>query len=424
LAFEVKENLPYCPGCGHHMIVHSTMKAFKKLGWEEKDVILVTDIGCVGLADKYFPCHTVHCLHGRSVALAGGIRFGLRNSEKHIVIFLGDGGATIGLQHLLEAARLNVRVTVIIHNNMVYGMTGGQSSGLTPEGYKTTTEPQGSDTKSYDLCLLAHQSGASYSSRVTTGGDLVESFTEAFSEKGFSLVEVVENCFSYGYKHNPEHTLKELMSSMNLEVGTWRNTDRFEYRPELKDRTKSLLKELPSLEPDFNNFLDGRELSVLIAGSAGEGVQTAASVLSKAAVLCGLEVAKKGEYPVTVGSGFSAVKILLSNKSINYTGFQNLDVAIITSREGLLESSEMVGDMSGGQIYLDSSLSPISADADLARGGYRNVAGKRGAALCAITDWVNRKQVIPVEALSKAANISKHAESLKKSIKSAENIKL
>lgn len=425
MAFQIDETLPYCPGCGHHQIARSTAKAFEKLGWNEKDVILVTDIGCVGLADKYFSCHTIHGLHGRSVPLGEGIRFGLPNPEKHIVVFIGDGGATIGLQHLLEAARLNVGISVVVHNNMLYGMTGGQSSGFTPEDYKTTTEPEGSNTESYDLPKLTHDSGASYSCRITTGTgeNLTEKMAEAFSERGFSLIEVIESCYSYGHKYNPDYSMDELLSDADLKTGTWRNEDNKVYQPEVKEETLSLLKEIPDLETSFQNSLD-RTISVLIGGSAGEGIQTASAVLSKAAILSDLEVAKRGEYPVTVGSGFSTAKVLFSPESISFTGFHSPNVAIITSEEGLAKNRDMAEGMTEGQIYMDGSLPSISPDAnvEVITESYRDAAGERGAALCAITDWLTRQQIIPTDSLEQAANNSDHTKSLKRSIQSAEEL--
>lgn len=426
MAFQIDKSLPYCPGCGHHQIARSTAEAFEKLGWNEKDVILVTDIGCVGLADRYFSCHTIHGLHGRSVPLAEGIRFGSPDTEKHIVVFIGDGGATIGLQHLLEAARLNVEISVVVFNNMLYGMTGGQSSGFTPEDYKTTTEPEGSNTENYDLPELTHDSGASYSCRITTGAgeNLTETMAEAFSEPGFSLIEVIESCYSYGHKYNPDYTMEELLSDADLETGTWRNKDKEVYQPEVKEETPSLLKEIPDLEPSFQNSLN-HKLSVLIGGSAGEGIQTASGVLSKAAILSDLEVAKKGEYPVTVGSGFSTAKVILSPENINFTGCHSPDVAIITSEEGLKKNREMVEGMTQGRIYMDDSLPSITpgSNVEITGESYREAAGGKGAALCAITDWLSRQQILPRDSLKRAANNSEHTKSLKKSIQSSEKLR-
>ena len=139
--------LPYCAGCGHPHVLQAMDQALAEVALPAHRYALVTDIGCVGLADAYFPTlHTVHALHGRASAIASGIQLGSRaNGEDPLkpVVLVGDGGSTIGLLHLVHAAQLDVDVTVIVHNNLIYGMTGGQHSGFTPEGLKTTTTPAG-----------------------------------------------------------------------------------------------------------------------------------------------------------------------------------------------------------------------------------------------------------------------------------------
>lgn len=421
MSFKIKGPLPYCPGCGHHLIVRGTVKAFNKLGWKPKDVILVTDIGCVGLADKYFPCHTVHGLHGRSVALGMGIRFGLRNSNKHIIIYIGDGGAGEGLQHLIEGARLNTDLTVVVHNNMVIAMTGGQSSVLTPAGYKTRTEPEGSVTGSYDLPQLVHQAGAFYSSRILAQGDISDDLADAFSHPGFSLVEVVEHCFSYGWKLNPRVKLEKVLEKMGRSTGTWINKKAVRYQPEFREKTTSLLNKVPAIKKEHQHSVS-KPISILMGGSAGEGVQTAATVLAHAGMLAGLNATKKGEYPITVGTGYSIAEIILSPEQIQFTGITNPQVAIITSEDGLKKNKQKIENMKNGTLFIDETLSPPSTNAQLIAKAFRKTAGAKGAALCAATFWLNQSRFIPKEALIEAAEASKHPTALKKAAKSAKKL--
>ena len=205
--------LPFCKGCTHSTIAVNTEKALQKLGLKPLDVIVVTDIGCHGLIDKSFNTHTVHGLHGRSVALASGIAAGIGESDKKIIVFIGDGGATIGMQHLLDAAHNGSNMTVVIHNNMLYGMTGGQPSEYTPKGFKTPTCPDGSTKTSYDICKILASAGAPYVRRLVGIGDISDALAEAFGRPGFSLVEVMEICPSYGVKSNPEMKLSKVVES-------------------------------------------------------------------------------------------------------------------------------------------------------------------------------------------------------------------
>ena len=421
LDFKTYRPLPYCPGCGHLIIARSTAKACEKLGWDPKDVVLVTDIGCVGLADKLFPCHTIHGLHGRSVALGMGIKFGTKNPEKNVIVYIGDGGATIGLQHLMEAARLNVDINVIVHNNMLFGMTGGQSSGLTPRGYKTTTEAKGSVTESYDIPKLVHEAGAAYSSRILVKGDVSDDLAEAFSSTGFSLVEGIEYCFSYGRKYNPDKNLEDLLESMGRETGTWVNKEASPFTPETRE-TKPLLEKLPTIEKKYDHSLR-KEMPILLGGSAGEGVQTAATVLARAGLLAGIEVSKKGEFPHTVGTGFSNVEVIFSPEQIRFTGISQPEVVIISSQDGLEKNKGITENMETGTLVIDKSLPIPSTNAKVLTGSFREAAGGIGAATCAISHWLDYSKIIPKEALIESAEMSKHPESIKQSIKDAEEIK-
>ncbi|MBI5627827.1 MAG: 2-oxoacid:ferredoxin oxidoreductase subunit beta, partial [Candidatus Rokubacteria bacterium] len=134
---------PYCKGCGHGLVARRLNEALLRLGLDPGDVVLTSDIGCVGLVDPLFPgLHTVHTIHGRSTAVATGAVLAdalLGDGRMKNIVMIGDGGATIGLLHLAQAALMNVDLTVLLHNNMLYGMTGGQHSALTPAGFVTTT---------------------------------------------------------------------------------------------------------------------------------------------------------------------------------------------------------------------------------------------------------------------------------------------
>jgi 2-oxoglutarate ferredoxin oxidoreductase subunit beta len=91
-------------------------------------------------------------------------------------------------------ARLNVDMAVVVHNNFVYGMTGGQPSGLTPTGYRTVITPEGHPLPKHDLCQLVHDAGAPYARRVIGRGDFSAALREALEVEGFALVEVLELC--------------------------------------------------------------------------------------------------------------------------------------------------------------------------------------------------------------------------------------
>src|SRR3990172_7967939 len=148
--------MPFCKGCGHTNILNKLNDALTSLNLKPEDVCLVTDIGCIGLADPLFDrIHTVHTTHGRSTAFATGIELAdsiLGDSKAKTIVLIGDGGATIGLQHLIQAALLNVDVTVLVCNNFLYGMEGGQSSGFSPTDFVTPSTSWGSFIPPLDFC--------------------------------------------------------------------------------------------------------------------------------------------------------------------------------------------------------------------------------------------------------------------------------
>ena len=294
------DKLPFCNGCTHHTISRNTEKALQKLGKDPLDVVLVTDIGCLGIIDSAFDTHTVHGLHGRSVALASGVSAGLDDPSKKVIVFIGDGGATIGMQHLLDAAHNGYNMTVVVHNNMLYGMTGGQPSEFTPEGFRTPTLPQGATHKGYDICALVAAAGASYVSRITGIGDISDQLAEAFKRDGFSLVEVMEICTSYGVKSNPGMKLKALIEEAGIEIKVYTDEEPRAYKTMDKQDTRSLIDPGLAIEKEFEAPLD-KPVRIFLSGTASEGVQSSAEMFIRAGMRCGLHGTRKGSYPVTVG---------------------------------------------------------------------------------------------------------------------------
>ena len=390
--------LPFCKGCGHSQITRNTEKALAQLGYNPLDVIMVTDIGCHGIIDKFFITHTVHGLHGRSVALAGGISLAINDPGKKVIVFIGDGGATIGLQHLIGAAHYGLSMTVVLHNNMLYGMTGGQPSEFTPTGFKTPTLPDGNLKDGYDLCKIISVAGSAYTERVLGVGDYSESLAKAFSTKGFSLVEIMELCPSYGIKSNPGLKLSSMVADSGLEIKV------FDHNPEHIPHTFVTPSETNLCTPNhivekiFDEGFKGR-ISISLCGSAGGGVQLAADSLAKAAMKTGLNVTKKGSYPVTVGVGFSAADVIISSEPIYYTGISLPDILIITSDDGLSYSKATAAKMKTGKILIDDQLEIPETGAEIIKVPFRSKAGERNSSLYSIFWLLNTNKLIPVDAM-------------------------
>jgi pyruvate/2-oxoacid:ferredoxin oxidoreductase beta subunit/Pyruvate/2-oxoacid:ferredoxin oxidoreductase gamma subunit len=388
------------------LIARNTARALEALGRDPLDVVVVTDIGCHGIVDQCFATHTIHGLHGRSVALGSGIAMGAP-ADKDVIVFVGDGGATIGLQHLLEAARLNVNLTVLVHNNMLYGMTGGQPSGLTPRGFRTLINREGSPYPHHDLCRLVHEAGASYARRVLGLGDFSSALRQAFAVEGFALVEVLELCTSYALKMNPDMRLRELAQEAGYDPGFWVGETRPALRLGLREARASLLgtEEVRQIDVRYATSIQGR-LALVLSGSAGEGAQRAAELFAQAAIASGLHVTKKGSYPVTVGVGFSTAEVIVSRDPISYHGASQPDYVVITSEDGLAHSIERIQAMNRGTVWLDKSLEVPTARAEVRVRDFRDRAGSRNAAILGLLTFAQETEVIPTEALVAAVRES------------------
>jgi len=190
-------SLPFCVGCGCITVINYFLRAVHELGHKDlSKFVFCSGIGCAGwIPSPYFNADSFHTPHGRSIPVATGVK--LLRPDLNVVVFGGDGDiAGIGLSHLVHAARRNLDITVVMVNNMIYGMTGGQVAPTTPIGIKTTTTPYGSFEQPLDVTRLVVAAGASYAARWTTahGEQLKQALKKAVATKGFAFVEVTSPC--------------------------------------------------------------------------------------------------------------------------------------------------------------------------------------------------------------------------------------
>jgi 2-oxoglutarate ferredoxin oxidoreductase subunit beta len=189
----------WCPGCGNGSIAQALAVALDRLGREPEEVAVVGGIGCSGRTPFYLATNAMHTTHGRALAFATGLK--LARPELTVVVTSGDGDTlAIGGNHFIHAARRNVDLTLVLFNNAIYGMTGGQTAPTTPPGSRTTTSPaMGSQENAFDTASLAIAAGATFVARTTTF-DVQEMplfIEEAIRHPGFSVVEVLTQCPTY-----------------------------------------------------------------------------------------------------------------------------------------------------------------------------------------------------------------------------------
>jgi 2-oxoglutarate ferredoxin oxidoreductase subunit beta len=412
--FVENPRFPFCKGCGHTNVLRRLNDALVALQIPPQRIALVTDIGCIGLADGLFAeVHTVHTTHGRSTAFASGIALAdaiLADRKLKTIVLIGDGGAMIGLQHLIHAAALNVDVTVLICNNFVYGMTGGQGSGLTPECFVTATTPKGNIVPPVDLCEILKHSNAPFVARaMATDAGLAAMFERAISFKGFSAVEVLELCTEFAVPQNEltGKKLVEIAREHRWEFGVLRDDAS---RPEFAERyVMKPAEDAPRVETSVpaRRQAQGapakrRPVSILIAGSAGERVQSAASVFCQAAIESGLHVTQKNDNPVTQGSGFSVSEVWMSSEEIGFTGIEQPEYVVVTSSEGYreLESRGWFSRLTEDTVVVvDSTIGGEFGSASVVRLPVRSTFGLRHATQFALVILSLRFNLLPTEQL-------------------------
>ncbi len=191
-----KNFLPFlfCPGCGDGMIVQAFLQAVDDLGIRD-DLAMTAGIGCSAWIAVYIHADVLKVLHGRAIPAAIGLK--ATNPKRKVATFTGDGDClAIGGNHLLHACRRNIDMTVVVVNNQLYAMTGGQVAPSTKVGSKTQTTPYGNVEKPLDGCKVAIAAGATMVSRWSTAQprQLIRTFKKALNHKGFSFIEVMSQC--------------------------------------------------------------------------------------------------------------------------------------------------------------------------------------------------------------------------------------
>lgn len=192
-----KDCLPhfFCSGCGAAQVLNFFVQAADAIQLDFDQLVTIGGVGCTARIPVYLDADTMHGIHGRTLPWATGIK--LHNPALKVVIFAGDGdAAAIGGNHLIHAARRNLDVTMIMVNNLNFGMTGGQVAPTTLPGLKTTTTPFGNLEESFDLCKLVVAAGGTYVARTSTYRPKIAIATikNALEHKGFSFVEVISQC--------------------------------------------------------------------------------------------------------------------------------------------------------------------------------------------------------------------------------------
>ncbi|KLK88303.1 2-oxoglutarate synthase [Methanoculleus sediminis] len=192
----------WCPGCGNFSIQHMMKSAVAELSEEEgiplRNFVFLGGIGCHGKLADYLNVNSLYAIHGRSVPAATGIR--LANPDLKVICHVGDGDIYAeGLDHLIFAAKRNSDITVIVHDNRVYGLTTGQYTPTSPTGFRGRSTPGGITEHPLNPLEVMLAAGATHIARGYTKKirHLKDLFKEAIMHRGFSFVDVLQICATY-----------------------------------------------------------------------------------------------------------------------------------------------------------------------------------------------------------------------------------
>jgi 2-oxoglutarate ferredoxin oxidoreductase subunit beta len=191
----------WCPGCGNFVIQHTlkdVLAGMEEEGRSLDEVVLVTGIGCHGKIADYLNINSFYAIHGRAIPVATGIK--LANPDLSVICCAGDGDAYAeGLTHMIFAAKRNIDITLIVHDNRVYGLTTGQYTPTSPLNFHGRSTPAGTLEKPFNPLELALVSGATFIGRAYTRkiDHLRSTLREAIDHRGFSFVDVLQICATY-----------------------------------------------------------------------------------------------------------------------------------------------------------------------------------------------------------------------------------
>ena len=203
----------WCPGCGNWGIGIGIKSALVQMNITPSEVAVVFGIGCSGNMNDFLNAYAVHTLHGRAIPTAIGLK--LANQTLPVIVVAGDGDCYgEGGNHFLHACRGNHDITVIVHDNRVYGLTTGQVAPTALKGARSKSTPYGIIEKPLDPLTLALTQGATFIGQSFAGDALhmISTIKSAVAHKGFSLVNILQPCVTFnkrnGYQYYRERVYK------------------------------------------------------------------------------------------------------------------------------------------------------------------------------------------------------------------------
>lgn len=200
----------WCPGCGDWGIRVGIKTALQQMNLDPSKVLISFDIGCSGNMNDFLNGYAMHGLHGRAITSAIGMK--VARHDMTAIVIGGDGGLYgEGGNHFLHACRGNHDITVIVHDNMVYGLTTGQVAPTAEKGYKSKSTPKGIIEQPVNPLVLAITQGATFVSQGFAGDArlIIDIIKQAVAHKGFSLVNILQPCVTFNKVNTYQYYLQK-----------------------------------------------------------------------------------------------------------------------------------------------------------------------------------------------------------------------
>ncbi|MCB1007679.1 MAG: 2-oxoacid:acceptor oxidoreductase family protein [Acidobacteria bacterium] len=410
----------YCPGCGHGLAHKYLAEAIDELGIQDRTVA-ISPVGCSVFLYYYFDVGNSQAAHGRAPAVAIGHK--TANPESIVVSYQGDGDlASIGLAEIVSTAQLGIPISVVFVNNAIYGMTGGQMAPTTLMGQKSSTSPAGRTElmgKPLKMAeLIAGLDGPVYVERValydakqrTRAKKAIKKALEyQVAGKGFSFVEVLSECPTH-LGMTPLEAERWVAESMTqiFPLGLKKDVPDASYpelpKPEYEveplleaihatgDRPERFAKEFPG-------HLDRRDVSLKLAGAGGDGAQTAAMLVTRAAIQEGFDSTHIPSYGPESRGGTSYADVHVAREEVLSPAAPQPHVLVAFNAPSLAKFGPTV--RAGGHVIYDSSV--IKEVPELAEGVHAH-----GVPMTEIANDLGRvvvKNVVALGALQAATRL-------------------
>ena len=365
----------YCPGCGHGLAHKYLAEALVELGVQERTV-MISPVGCAVFLFYYFDTGNTQAAHGRAPAVALGHK--LANPNSIVVSYQGDGDlASIGLAEIMHAAQLGIPISVVFINNAIYGMTGGQMAPTTLMGQISSTTPEGRGLMQGQPMhvseVIARLDGASYVERCALFDQKQRKATKKAIKKalqlqvegrGFGFVEVLSECPIH-WKMSPteaEAHVKNVLTKV-YPLGVvkdevrepWFDPGKPSFDPEIVTSViDASATTPPTFCKTFPDHLDPSDVSVKLAGAGGDGAQTAALLITKAAINEGFDATHIPSYGPESRGGTSYADVHVARTEVLSPSAPNPHVLLAFNAPSLDKFASSV--RLGGVVIYDSSM--------------------------------------------------------------------